>query len=160
MCAPPTRGGALGKLIAELRRRNVIRVAGVFAVVGWLVAQVATVLETSLGLQSWFDGVIVAALLLGLPVALILAWAFELTPEGMRLTASLPEAEVAPQKSRKVDYAILSGIALVAVLFIVERVMPPSAIAARSADDGSGAAADASAPILKPGLNRTRSRRG
>jgi len=80
----------LGKLIAELRRRNVIRVAGVYAVVGWIVAQVATVLETSLGLPSWFDGVIVAALLLGLPLALILAWAFELTPEGMRLTASLP----------------------------------------------------------------------
>ena len=92
MCAPPTKGGALGKLIAELRRRNVIRVAGVYAVIGWLVAQVATLLETSLGLPSWFDGVIVAALLLGLPIALILAWAFELTPEGMRLTASLPEA--------------------------------------------------------------------
>jgi adenylate cyclase len=134
----------LGKLIAELRRRNVIRVAGVYAVVGWLVAQVATVLETSLGLPSWFDGVIVAALLLGLPLALILAWAFELTPEGMRLTASLPEAEVRAQKSRKVDYAILAGVALVAVLFIVERVMPPPAIAARPADDGSGAAADAS----------------
>ena len=61
MCAPPTRGGALGKLIAELRRRNVIRVAGVYAVVGWLVAQVATLLETSLGLPAWFDAVIVAA---------------------------------------------------------------------------------------------------
>ena len=61
----------------------------------------------------------------------------------MRLTASLPEAEVAAQKSRKVDYAILAGVALVAVLFIVERVMPPPAIAARSADDGSGAATDA-----------------
>jgi adenylate cyclase len=134
----------LGRLITELRRRNVIRVAGVYAVVGWLVAQVATLLETSLGLPSWFDGVIVAALLLGLPVALILAWAFELTPEGMRLTASLPEAEVAAQKSRKVDYAILFGVALVAVLFIVERVMPPPTIAARSANDGSRAAADAS----------------
>ena len=133
----------MGKLIAELRRRNVIRVAGVYAVVGWLVAQVATLLETSLGLPSWFDGVIVAALLLGLPIALILAWAFELTPEGMRLTASLPEAEVGAQKSRKLDYAILSGVALVAVLFIVERIMPPPPIAARSAHDGSGAAADA-----------------
>jgi TolB-like protein/Tfp pilus assembly protein PilF len=132
------------RLIAELRRRNVIRVAGVYAVVGWLVAQAATLLETSLGLPSWFDGVIVAALLLGLPVALILAWAFELTPEGMRLTGSLPEADVGAQKSRKVDYAVLCGVALVAVLFIVERVMPPPTIAARSADVGSGVAVDAS----------------
>ena len=134
----------MGRLIAELRRRNVIRVAGVYAVVGWIVAQVATLLETSLELPSWFDGVIVAALLLGLPLALILAWAFELTPEGMKLTGSLPEADVAAQKSRKVDYAILCGIALVAVLFIVERVMPPPTIAARSADVGSGVAASAS----------------
>ena len=150
MFAPPTKGGALGKLIAELRRRNVIRVAGVYAVVGWLVAQVATLLETSLGLPSWFDGVIVAALLLGLPIALILAWAFELTPEGMRLTASLPEAEVGTQKSRKLDYAILSGVALVAVLFIVERILPPPVIAAGSADDGSGTAADASGAHSQP----------
>ena len=140
----------MGKLIAELRRRNVIRVAGVYAVIGWLVAQVATLLETSLGLPSWFDGVIVAALLLGLPIALILAWAFELTPEGMRLTASLPEAEVGAQKSRKLDYAILSGVALVAVLFIVERIMPPPVIERRSADDGSGAAADASGAHSQP----------
>ena len=150
MCAPPTKGGALGKLIAELRRRNVIRVAGVYAVIGWLVAQVATLLETSLGLPSWFDGVIVAALLLGLPIALILAWAFELTPEGMRLTASLPEAQAGAQKSRKLDYAILSGVALVAVLFIVERIMPPSVIERRSADDGSGAAADESSAHSQP----------
>jgi TolB-like protein/Tfp pilus assembly protein PilF len=141
----------LGKLIAELRRRNVVRVAGVYAVVGWLVAQAATLLETSLGLPSWFDGVIVAALLLGLPVALILAWAFELTPEGVRLTASLPDAEVAAQKSRKVDYAILVGVALVAGLFIIERVIPPPAIAARSHDDGFGAAADASGADSRTG---------
>lgn len=134
----------MGKLIAELRRRNVIRVAGVYAVVGWLVAQVATLLENSLGLPSWFDAVIVAALLLGLPVALILAWAFELTPEGMRLTANLQEAEPAAQQSRKVDYAILLGVALVAALFIVERYRPPPTIAARSADDGSGVAANSS----------------
>ena len=114
----------MGKLIAELRRRNVIRVAGVYAVVGWLVAQVATLLETSLGLPSWFDGVIVAAVLLGLPIALILAWAFELTPEGMRLTASLPEAAVAAQTSRKVDYAILFGVAVAAQLEAVRAGVP------------------------------------
>lgn len=62
---------------SELRRRNAVRVAGVYAVIGWLVAQAAALLEASLGLPGWFDGVIVAALLLGFPVALVLAWAFE-----------------------------------------------------------------------------------
>jgi hypothetical protein len=54
---------------AELKRRNVIRVAGVYIVVGWLLVQVATALEESIGLPAWFDGLIVALLLIGLPMA-------------------------------------------------------------------------------------------
>ena len=68
---------------AELKRRNVTRVAGVYIVVGWLLVQVATALEDSIGLPAWFDGLIVSLLLIGLPIALIFAWAFELTPEGV-----------------------------------------------------------------------------
>ena len=52
----------------ELRRRNVTRVAGVYIVVGWILVQVATALEESINLPSWFDGLIVALLLIGLPV--------------------------------------------------------------------------------------------
>ncbi|HBK91729.1 MAG TPA: adenylyl cyclase, partial [Parvularcula sp.] len=72
---------------AELKRRNVFRVAGVYAVAGWLIAQAGGVLEASLKLPDWFDSVVVSFLLLGLPVALILAWAFEMTPDGVKLTA-------------------------------------------------------------------------
>lgn len=122
---------------SELRRRNVVRVAGVYAVVGWLVAQAAALLESSLGLPGWFDGAIVAALLLGFPVALVLAWAFELTPEGVKLTANVLEGEsIAPKTGRKLDYAILGGVALVAVMFIYDRVTPE-----KPAADKSGTAA-------------------
>ncbi len=141
-------------LFSELRRRNVVRVAGVYAVVGWLVAQAAALLESSLGLPGWFDGAIVAALLLGFPVALVLAWAFEVTPEGVKLTASLPEgAGSTPSKPNRVDIAVLAGVALIAALFTADRLTPEKPAADRSASaaavplDGAAAPAAAPAPI-------------
>ncbi len=53
----------MNKFIDELRRRNVFRVAGVYAVIGWVLAQISTTLEESLGLPIWFDALIVAVLL-------------------------------------------------------------------------------------------------
>lgn len=83
----------MDKFFKELRRRAVFRVAGVYAVVGWLLVQVAGVLETSLGFPDWFDGVVVGLLLIGFPVAMVLAWAFEMTPEGVKLTKNAGEDE-------------------------------------------------------------------
>jgi TolB-like protein len=103
----------------ELRRRNVVRVAGVYVVVGWLLVQIATTLEESIGLPSWFDGLIVALLLIGLPVALIFAWAFELTPEGVVRTEAVPEGEsITRQTGRRLDYAIILGIVALAVIML------------------------------------------
>jgi len=103
---------------AELKRRNVIRVAGVYIVVGWLLVQVATALEESLGLPEWFDGTIVALLLIGLPVAVIFAWAFELTPEGVIRTEAVPEDKsITPETGRKLDFAL--SIAIVALIIVI-----------------------------------------
>lgn len=135
--------------IAELGRRNVFRVAGVYAVVGWLLAQAAALLESSLELPSWFDAVIVSALLLGLPIALVLAWAFELTPEGVKRTADLSPGGVAPP-FRKTDYAILVGVALVIALFVAERTLPPSSAALGSSGDSSASQASAGAERQSP----------
>ncbi len=133
----------MGNLWTELRRRNVFRVAGVYAVAGWLLAQIAATLENGIGLPSWFDGFIIATLLIGFPVALILAWAFELTPEGVKLTANVPEGEsIAPKTGRKLDYAILAGVALVAALFVADRLTPEKPAAVRS---GAVARADGDA---------------
>lgn len=134
----------LQKLFAELRRRNVFRVAGVYAVIGWLLAQAAVLVEGPLSLPAWFDTFILIVLLIGFPIAMIFAWAFEMTPDGMKLTANVPEGESIAQKTgRKLDYAILAGVALVAAIFIADRVMPEKAapqIAA--AGDVIGASAD------------------
>ncbi len=124
------------KFFEELKRRNVIRVAGLYAVVGWLLAQAAVLLEGSLALPAWFDAVVVCLLLIGFPIALILAWAFELTPEGVKLTANVTEGEsIAPRTGRKLDYTIIAGLALVVVVVIADRLAPASfdASGARSA---------------------------
>ena len=108
-------GRIMNNLIAELRRRNVIRVAGVYVVASWVLAQVANTLEESLGLPDWFDGVVVAFLLLGFPIAIILAWAFELTPEGVVREGEATDPDGKP--ARKLDYIIVAAIiGLVAAL--------------------------------------------
>ncbi len=68
----------------ELRRRNVIRVAIAYAIVGWLLVEVASVIIPTLLLPDWTLRILVLFVILGLPLALIFAWAFELTPEGLK----------------------------------------------------------------------------
>ena len=109
----------MGKFFEELRRRNVVRVAGVYAVVAWGLVQIATTLEESMGLPSWFDGLIVAFLLIGLPVALLFAWAFELTPDGVVRTEDVAAGESIGRKTgRKLDFAIIGGILLLGAIII------------------------------------------
>lgn len=103
----------MGGFFHELKRRNVVRVGGAYAVVGWLLVQVATTLEESMNLPAWFDGLIVALLLIGLPIVLIFSWAFELTPDGVVRTEDVPESEsITPQTGRKLDYVIVAGLVI------------------------------------------------
>src|SRR5947208_15923183 len=71
---------------AELRRRNVYKVAVAYAVVGWLLIQVATQVFPCLDISNWAIRLVILLTALGFPVALIIAWAFELTPEGISRT--------------------------------------------------------------------------
>ncbi len=115
----------MNKLFAELRRRNIFRVAGLYAVVSWLIAQAAGVLENALAMPRWFDTVIVSALLLGFPIALVLAWAFELTPDGVKLTANVPEdASIAPKTGRRLDAFLVGALALLIVVIVGDRLIP------------------------------------
>ena len=69
---------------AELRRRNVVRVGIAYVVVAWLLLQVGEIVLDFLEVPSWAGKLLLVFLVLGLPIALILAWAFELTPEGLQ----------------------------------------------------------------------------
>ena len=123
----------MSNFFAELRRRNVFRVAGVYAVVGWVLTQIATTLEDAMQLPSWFDGVIVAMLLVGFPIALVFAWAFELTPEGVVRTSAVPEGEsITDVTGRRLDYAIIAGLVVLVALSALRFGEPPPSTAAEA----------------------------
>src|SRR5205823_5933923 len=71
---------------AELKRRNVYKVAVAYAIVGWLLVQVATQVFPFFEIPNWAVRLIVLAIIIGFPIALVIAWAFELTPEGLKRT--------------------------------------------------------------------------
>jgi hypothetical protein len=80
---------ALGTFFRELRRRKVLRVAVVYAVVGWVLIQVAQTIFPTLHLPAWTVTLVVVFVFIGFPIALIVAWALELTPEGVKRTEAL-----------------------------------------------------------------------
>src|SRR3954466_14802822 len=82
---------------AELKRRNVYKVAVAYAVVAWLLMQVASQIFPFFEIPNWIVRLVVLLLVIGFPVALIIAWAFELTPEGIKRTE---DADAAQQHSR------------------------------------------------------------
>src|SRR5438876_9647752 len=71
---------------AELKRRNVYKVAVAYAIVGWLLVQVATQVFPFFEIPNWAVRLIVLAIVIGFPIALVIAWAFELTPQGIKRT--------------------------------------------------------------------------
>jgi TolB-like protein/Tfp pilus assembly protein PilF len=110
------------RLLGELKRRKVFRVLVVYTVVGWLVVQVTSVVAPALHLPPWTVTLLVVLVLAGLPLAVVLAWAFELTPDGVRRTEprasgspgadldpEAPAAGGAPSQPRRRTSSILAG---------------------------------------------------
>src|SRR6476661_8181891 len=105
---------------AELKRRNVYKVAVAYGVVAWLLMQVASQIFPFFEIPNWAIRLVVLLIIIGFPVALIIAWAFEVTPEGIKRTEA---ADAAGQRSRGVAwiYVVLIGAALSVGLFFVGR---------------------------------------
>src|SRR5712675_578027 len=105
---------------AELKRRNVYKVAVAYAVVGWLLMQIASQIFPFFEIPNWAIRVVVLLIIIGFPIALIIAWAFEVTPEGIKRTEA---ADAAGQRSRGVAwiYVVLIGAVLSVGLFFVGR---------------------------------------
>jgi len=98
------------------------RVAGMYAVVGWLILQVIAVLTPALHLPDWVDTFFAVTIIAGFPIALVLAWAFEITPEGVKRTeVEEGEAETRDKVGRRLDVAILVSLIAVAGLMIGTR---------------------------------------
>lgn len=102
----------------ELKRRNVYRVAVAYAVVAWLLIQAASILFPTFEAPAWVIKVFVAIVFLGFPIALILAWAFELTPEGIQLTAGGREEGAVRKRMRRPVFWSLIGLGAGAALFL------------------------------------------
>src|SRR5712671_7664316 len=103
-----------GNFFAELKRRNVYKVAIAYAVVGWLVMQVASTVVPALHLSDTITSAVVVLTLLGFPIALILAWAFELTPEGIKRAEDVPPNESITRKTGRKLTALIVMVALIA----------------------------------------------
>jgi TolB-like protein/Tfp pilus assembly protein PilF len=104
----------------ELKRRNVVRVAAAYSIVGWLLVQVADTFLPALQLPEWTVTLVAVLVILGFPIALILSWAYELTPDGVERTESIrPSESVAAVTGRRLDYVITGVLAIAVVVLAV-----------------------------------------
>ena len=98
---------------AELKRRNVIRMVGLYLVGAWLVVQVAGTVLPMFGAPEWLPRTIVVLLAIGFVPAVIFSWVFELTPQGLkREEAVAPEQSITPRTGRRMDRMIIVVMAL------------------------------------------------
>ena len=102
--------------LGEIKRRKVFQVAAVYAVVAWLLIQIVDVVNEPLNLPEWFDTAVIVAFAVGFPIAVILAWAFDLTPEGV-----VKDTGTAQSSGRRIEY-VLIGLLVVAMGWVLYRV--------------------------------------
>ena len=117
------------RLVSELRRRNVIRMAVLYMVAAWLVMQVAEVVIALASLPTWAGASVLVVLAIGFPVALVLSWFYEITPAGIAL-----EKDVAPGDSithitgRRMDFIVISLLAAAVIVFAIHTWWPTAPI--------------------------------
>src|SRR5436190_1488095 len=101
------------KFFDELKRRNVYKVAIAYTVVAWLLMQVATQVFPFLEIPNWAIRLVIMLIVIGFPIALIIAWAFELTPEGIKRAE---DVDLAKSTTRRSSYKLLRITAVVAIV--------------------------------------------
>jgi TolB-like protein/Tfp pilus assembly protein PilF len=146
-------------LVAELKRRNVFRVGIAYLIVGWLIMQVGEVMAPALKLPDWVLSTLAFFLILGFPLALIFAWAFEMTPDGLKRESEIDRSEsIASNTGRKLDRVIIAVLAIALVVVLIERFAnspvetapdQPSITAAESAMPETGTTKTAEADSRK-----------
>jgi len=120
----------MASLLAEMRRRNVFRIGIAYLAVAWLILQVSDIVLSAFGSDSWVMQALIAAFALGFPVALGIAWAFELTPEGVKHTDETPlQKVVARRGGRKLDFVIIGILSLALILVVVDQyIIEPASV--------------------------------
>jgi TolB-like protein/Tfp pilus assembly protein PilF len=115
----------LRNFFAELKRRNVYKVAIAYAVIAWLLMQIASQIFPFFEIPNWAVRFVVLAIIIGFPIALILAWAFELTPEGIKRTEEVDLSKsIAHKTGRKLDFFIIAVLLLIISVLLFQRLHP------------------------------------
>jgi TolB-like protein len=130
----------IDNFFAELKRRNVYKVAVAYAVVGWLLVQVATQVFPFLEIPNWVVRLVIALVVVGFPIALVIAWAFEATPQGIKRTEDVDLSAASRSKKHTWIYIVVVGAAISVALFFLGRytagnagvAVLPSAVAQKS----------------------------
>jgi TolB-like protein/Tfp pilus assembly protein PilF len=121
---------------AELKRRNVYKVAVAYAIVGWLLIQVATQVFPFFEIPNWAVRLVVLLIIIGFPIALVIAWAFELTPEGLKRTESVDSTRLHPRNRTWIYVVIIAGAISLGLFFLGRYSAPkqtaPAEIPAKS----------------------------
>ena len=124
----------IDNFFAELKRRNVYKVAVAYAVVGWLLVQVATQVFPFLEIPNWVVRLVIVLVVIGFPVALIIAWAFEATPEGIKRT-EVADATHEHSRGKTWIYVVVVGAAVSVALFFLGRYTAGNKNVAPSANE-------------------------
>lgn len=114
--------------VSELRRRNVFKVSAVYIVSAWALIQVADIVLPTFGTPEWVAKTTTLILILGFPVAVILAWAFELTPQGIEKTRKVPlEDSISRLTGQKINFVIIGVLALALIIAVLDKFVPSAA---------------------------------
>ncbi len=124
-------------LFSELRRRNVFRVALTYAVVAWLLIEIAAVFLPMLDAPEWLITAFVVLLALGFALAMFISWSFEMTPEGLKRTEDLSPDEVIPYWSRRKFARFIIGVAVIAFSLSAYQLLIPKRAATFSKNEPS-----------------------
>src|SRR5436190_2093846 len=123
------------KFFAEVKRRNVYKVAAAYGVVAWLLTEIATQVLPFFEIPNWGVRLIVLAIIIGFPIALVIAWAFELTPEGLKRTEDVDPSAQTRTKPRMWIYVVVVGAVVSIGLFFLGRYSSGNNAASRSASE-------------------------
>ena len=104
---------------AELKRRNVFKVAAAYVIIGWLIMQAGEVMSPALRLPDWVNSALAFFLILGFPLAMFFAWAFEMTPEGIKKEKDVDRSQsITENTGRTLGFSVI-GLLIVALVYFI-----------------------------------------
>lgn len=136
-------------LFTELRRRNVFRVAVAYVVIAWVLAQVADLAFDNFGTPDWVAKTVLFILVLGFPLAVFFAWAFEITPEGVKKEKDVDRSQsIAQQTGRKLNFLIIAVLVVAVGLLLADKYVLRDEVGAQTAVATNSSAIDKSVAVL------------